>query len=101
MKYIHSITRYQGGNNKAKEICQYVELFDRVLFQTEADFQDFKEELETKVFHLNEFYPRSREVEILYYDTSIHIRPKGALDKAVCIIHHTDVMGQYNRRRCS
>lgn len=98
MKVINHITTFSKLNQKAAELCEWCEGYDKVLFAEPKDWERFSNKIHSKVKELNEKYPRARAFEV-YSETSeyLHVCVKDRPDESVVRISITPVKRAYQQ----
>ena len=100
MFFIHHVQTYRNVNRKGKEICEFVQAYDRILVQDKCAMDSLKCEFEEVVSRLNEKYPNQKELKFhCSHETSSggqwSIKLGNDDNNPVCFISYSKVRGCY------
>lgn len=100
MFFIHHVQTYQNVNRKGKEMCEFVQAYDRILVQDKCAMDSLKCEFEEVVNRLNEKYPKQKKLKFhSSHDTSSggqwSIKLGDDDNNPVCFISYSKVRGHY------
>lgn len=99
--FVHHVQTYMNVNNKGKEMCEYVQGFERMIITDDASLDAMKCEIEEKVKALNEKYPRMKPLTYGadFFDGSsgqVTVRVENDYYKPVCFLSYKKVRGTYS-----
>ncbi len=96
MRVINNITTFAKMNNKAAELCEFCQEWNRTLFLSPEEWKMFTTDIRKKIDDLNAKYPRARKFEV-YSETKewLHVCVKDRPDESVVRISITPIKRVY------
>jgi len=103
MFFVDYVQTYRNVNNKGQEMGNFLKSFEKLIIPNESALSFLQDSIEAKVEELNAKYPRTKEIEVLTFesdnDCMFYVRVKGDAYNHVCQIHIKEVKGTYSSNK--